>query len=302
VSNYADNIKLFRTALDKHGKVDHAVAVAGIVERGKWFDPDLTIETVEKPESIQTLEINFLGSAYLTRIATVYLKHGREEGEDKSITLISSAAGFRDSPGLFMYQVWTVIIVSARSPISSERMQCSKHGVMGILRGLRKILYERDQVSFPWRILKARNLIELLFEIRINAICPAVTDTQMTVSIIDSFRKTGQAINTPEGVAQYIVGMEIKPELNGKAVYSEFQYTSGNFDRYLTRVAVEGNRGWEIMDGLDRTMSDWLGEEPTARMWQHLETIKSVGCQRRCRLNTSLQMPKGDAWNFDDKK
>jgi hypothetical protein len=46
----------------------------------------------------------------------------------------------------------------------------------------------------------------------------------MTVSIIDSFRKTGQAINTPEGVAQYIVGLEITPELNGKAIYSESQY------------------------------------------------------------------------------
>jgi hypothetical protein len=41
----------------------------------------------------------------------------------------------------------------------------------------------------------------------------------MTVSIIDSFEKTGQAINTPEGVAQYIVGLEIDPKMNGKAVY-----------------------------------------------------------------------------------
>ena len=105
VSKYTDNIKLFRTALDKYGKINHAVACAGIVERGKWFDADLTIDSVEKPDSIQTLEINFLGSAYFTRIAVVYLKHGRKEGEDRSITLISSAAGFRDSPGLFMYQV-----------------------------------------------------------------------------------------------------------------------------------------------------------------------------------------------------
>ena len=48
-----------------------------------------------------------------------------------------------------------------------------------------------------------------------------MTDTQMTVSIIDSFKKTGQAINTPEGVAQYIVGLEIDPKVNGKAVYGE---------------------------------------------------------------------------------
>lgn len=104
VSIYADNIKLFRTALDKYGRVDHAVACAGIVERGKWFDPELTIESVETVPSIQTLEINLLGSAYFTRIAAVYLKHGRKQGEDKSITLIASAAGFRDSPGLFVYQ------------------------------------------------------------------------------------------------------------------------------------------------------------------------------------------------------
>ena len=39
---------------------------------------------------------------------------------------------------------------------------------------------------------------------------------------------------------------------------------------------VEGNRGWEIMDGLDRTMADWLGEEPTARLRQHASTIGSV--------------------------
>lgn len=104
-SSYEDNLKLFRTALDKHGRVDHAVACAGIIERGKWFDPELTIETVEKPETTQTIDINFIGVAYFTRIAVVYLRHDKKQAEDKSIVLISSAAGFRDSPGLAMYQV-----------------------------------------------------------------------------------------------------------------------------------------------------------------------------------------------------
>jgi NAD(P)-dependent dehydrogenase (short-subunit alcohol dehydrogenase family) len=105
VAKYADNIKLFRTALDKFGKVDHGIACAGIVERGKWFDPELTIDSVEAVPSHETLDVNLLGSAYFTRIAAVYLKYGRKEGEDKSITIIASAAGFRDSPGLFVYQV-----------------------------------------------------------------------------------------------------------------------------------------------------------------------------------------------------
>ena len=104
-SSYEDNLKLFRAALDKHGRVDHAIACAGIIERGKWFDPELTVETVEKPETTQTIEINFLGVAYFTRIAVAYLKHNRQPDQDKRIVLISSAAGFRDSPGLAMYQV-----------------------------------------------------------------------------------------------------------------------------------------------------------------------------------------------------
>ena len=60
-SKYADNIRLFRTALDSFGRVDHAIACAGIIERGRWFDPELTIESVEKPETTQTIDINFLG-------------------------------------------------------------------------------------------------------------------------------------------------------------------------------------------------------------------------------------------------
>ncbi len=61
----------------------------------------------------------------------------------------------------------------------------------------------------------------------------------------------------------------------------------------LTKVAVEGNIGWEIMDGLDRTMSDWLGEEPTTRMRQHLETIKSVCLATTYSVENMLTNDKG---------
>lgn len=57
-----------------------------------------------------------------------------------------------------------------------------------------------------------------------NAICPAIVDTQMTTNIIDSFKQTNQAINTPEDVAKYIVGLEVAREMNGKAVYGASPY------------------------------------------------------------------------------
>ena len=48
VSRYDNNLDLFRTAFEKYGKVDHALAIAGIVEQGNWFDPALTMESVKK--------------------------------------------------------------------------------------------------------------------------------------------------------------------------------------------------------------------------------------------------------------
>lgn len=43
----------------------------------------------------------------------------------------------------------------------------------------------------------------------------------MTVSMIDSFKQSGQDVNMPEEVAKYIVGLEIKPQMNGKAIYGK---------------------------------------------------------------------------------
>jgi NAD(P)-dependent dehydrogenase (short-subunit alcohol dehydrogenase family) len=59
VTSYADNVKLFRTAYEKYGRVDHGVAVAGIAPKEGWFDfgsmdglsPEEMMKEVErKPE------------------------------------------------------------------------------------------------------------------------------------------------------------------------------------------------------------------------------------------------------------
>lgn len=217
VTKYAENIKLFKTALEKHGRVDHACPLAGVIESGKWFDPSLTIESVEKEESRTTIDVNLIGTAMFARIAVVYLRHGKQDGEDKSLTLISSAAGFRESPGIPLYQ-------------------CSKHGVMGLMRSLRKQLYRG-------------------FGIRINCVNPGMTDTQMTRSIVQSFRTANQPVNTADDVAETILGEMTTEGFYGKAVY------------------VEGGKGWEIEEGLDRTMPQWVGEEPARRIKEVLAVV-----------------------------
>jgi len=94
--------------------------------------------------------------------------------------------------------------------------------------------------------------------IRVNAICPAITDSQMTANIINSFKETKQAVNTCDDVAKYIVGLELATSMYGKAVY------------------IEGGRGWEFIDGLDASMPTWLGQGPAERIRIHLEHIKQV--------------------------
>lgn len=56
--------------------------------------------------------------------------------------LLSSVNALRENPGLFIYQT-------------------GKHGVQGLLRASRKTLYERDGT-------------------RLNAVCPGVTESEMT--------------------------------------------------------------------------------------------------------------------------
>lgn len=105
VTEYAANLRLFRTAHSTYGRVDHAIACAGILEQGRWFDENLTIDTIgEEPPTI-VLDVNLKAVLFFTRIAVVFLTHGKTQADDRSLTLLSSAAGFRPSPGLPVYQV-----------------------------------------------------------------------------------------------------------------------------------------------------------------------------------------------------
>jgi NAD(P)-dependent dehydrogenase (short-subunit alcohol dehydrogenase family) len=113
VTNYADIYNLFKVAHDKYKRVDHAVSCAGILERGAWFDPKLTIDTVSCRDGAPTsvLDVNVVGSANFARVAVVFLRNGfgdqqrQTDGLDKSLVLLSSVNAFRESPGLYMYQV-----------------------------------------------------------------------------------------------------------------------------------------------------------------------------------------------------
>ena len=230
VSRYSDNVALFKLAREKYGRIDHAIAVAGVGERGDWFGEDLTVDDVETPQPTTTLDINLLGVLYFIRIALPYLKIERTGDEDKSVVIVGSAAGFRESPGLPIYNA-------------------TKHGLQGVMRSLRKSLFHSQKI-------------------RINVLCPGVTDSQMAHPIAEAFRQAGlgDAVNVPEDLAVTILGFLTERGMWGKSVY------------------VEGGKGWEFEGGYWDTMPQWLGQEPTMRLRKGLDLVASVSemCNLMC--------------------
>ncbi|CAK3808901.1 Hypothetical predicted protein [Lecanosticta acicola] len=219
---YEDNLRLFKTAYDSFGRIDHAWSNAGITEQGNIFDPELDLESVqqEPTKSMSVLDINLKGPIYFARIASVYLRQGEHQDADKSLTLTSSVGGFREDPGLWVYVP-------------------SKHGVLGLMRMLRRPLAERSP------------------RVRTNAICPWFTRTRVSEGVAHLFEHAGLPRNSPEDVAKIVVGVLADEDLNGASIY------------------VEGGRAWNIEEGLLRTRPQWLGERQTVELDRGTEVLGS---------------------------
>ena len=155
------------------------------------------------------LDVNLIGSMYVARIASVYLRHNRGPGIDRSILLFSCSAGFKDSPSLFVYQA-------------------SKHGVVGLMRSL------RSYISSPYK-----------HNLRINTVCPWMTETESIKKVEHQWKQASLPTNTPEQVATVAASMMVDQSLNGQSMF------------------VEGGRAWEIEQNIERLESQWLGEAPS---------------------------------------
>lgn len=270
VCKYDDMHKLFRTALDQHGRVAHAVYCAGLVDgpTNAYFDPTLSVDAVGlDPGNTRTLDVNFLGACAFARIALPFLVRRGPQGtanpsssssEDStssaaachldrgqntssSLTFISSVTGFRDAPGMFLYQT-------------------SKQALLGLMRAMRVAVFASSGI-------------------RVNAVCPGMTETPMTSAngFIELFKRNRPGATATEGgaagtrtalpshyqsataVAEHIVAVLLTEGLNGRSIY------------------VEEGKGWDFEEGLAREMPRWLGEEPTRLSDENLRFFASLG-------------------------
>nr|KMM73426.1 short-chain dehydrogenase/reductase SDR [Coccidioides posadasii RMSCC 3488] len=210
VTDYEAQLALFDAAFDKHGRIDMAIYCAGITDPRGWLDvKELDLKSVRKvpQQLINVLDVNLIGCLYFSRIALAYLKEDAAitPESSKSLTFISSVAGFKETPGVIAYSA-------------------SKHGIIGLMRSLRMTSVSE-------------------FNVRVNAICPWATDTQIFKGLSDSWRNNNLPFNTPADVARLIQHVAADPELHGKAVF------------------VAGGKGFDIEEGINRLEPEWLGEQ-----------------------------------------
>ncbi|KIH87784.1 oxidoreductase, short chain dehydrogenase [Sporothrix brasiliensis 5110] len=235
VREYASQLALFDAAYKAHGRVDVAVSCAAVSEPAGFFEPEnLDLESVkqvsttittplanigmastcltqrpQEPTELRSrLDINLTSVLLFSRMALAYMKASPQDGTSRSMVLVSSIAGITEAPGLFAYST-------------------AKHGVIGLMRALRPYAPRR-------------------YGVRVNAICPWATDTQLLAGVVDTWVQEALPLNQPSDVAGLILQCAADATLNGKA------------------VLVAGGTGYDTEEGYDKTQAQWMGEQLSA--------------------------------------
>ncbi|KIX92344.1 uncharacterized protein Z520_11952 [Fonsecaea multimorphosa CBS 102226] len=160
VTSWTDLTRLFRRVIDDYGRVDIVFANAGVGPKGDYLDLAIGEDGVPVEPSRLCLEINLMAVANTVALALHYMQKQDAGG---NVVMTTSVAGkicilnlaradkqvpAKSSPSLYPgYQ-----------PFGHEDYTVSKHGVVGILRGVREHFYPKRPI-------------------RINAIAPSWTDT-----------------------------------------------------------------------------------------------------------------------------
>ena len=234
-------VDLFRLAVTMYGRVDHAVwgvgedggqgVSVGEGERG-WFGRDVERE----PEPSGRLAESLGASVRFAHIALGFLRQGKNVGRDgrrwdRSLTLLTSVACFREMPGLPVYQV-------------------AQHGVLGLVRSLRgSVDPERDgvrvnavvtgmMVARAWAGAQGRMSVKLPSDIPEDV-------GRTVVGVVAAGSAEGGSGIWYEGGDGAEKGEEPGKVLHGRAIY------------------VVGGECWDIEEGLRRSEQVWLGKEPS---------------------------------------
>ncbi|KAL1966345.1 hypothetical protein VTN77DRAFT_4487 [Rasamsonia byssochlamydoides] len=231
-TSYADQLHLFDTAEKEFGRVDVVVSNAAIAIHKDVFVPEADV-TVEP--SMKEIDVNLKGALFTARIGMHYLRKDKTpEGPGGDLVLVSSIAGFKESGGLVTYTA-------------------SKHGVLGILRGLR--------------------VTALPENIRINAICPWMTKTRMVRGIEKGWYENNLPTNEPADVARAIVICATANRSPDKTTI----HPGARLPFAGKILWVGGGKAYEIEDRLQELEPEWLGKENSAVLARGQAFLASEG-------------------------
>ncbi|OJJ54507.1 hypothetical protein ASPSYDRAFT_159940 [Aspergillus sydowii CBS 593.65] len=210
-TSYASQLNLFRTAHSLYGRIDIVAAIAGVANPKSIFDPDSDIN--EEPTMLE-INVNTIGSLFTARIGMHYLRQNKDGGD---LVLMSSIIGFKETQDLVPYTT-------------------SKHGVVGIMRGLHLQAQKEG--------------------IRVNVVCPWVTRTRMIVGMQKGWIENGFPLNESEDVArQIVICATANRGTNGAT------HTGAKLPFSGKMIYVSGGEGYEIEDEHKALEPQWLGEE-----------------------------------------
>ncbi|KIW41290.1 uncharacterized protein PV06_06862 [Exophiala oligosperma] len=177
VTSWTDLASLFRKVIDDHGKIDVAFANAGVSPKANY----LQLASKDNGDLIEPtrlcLEINLVAVANTVALALHYMQKQETGG---SVIMTTSVAGYQ--------------------PFGHADYTVSKHGVVGILRGIREHFYP----NVP---------------IRVNAVAPSWTATPIVSLPHAAFEKMGLSVQPPSKVALAVGLLVTDPTRHAQTIY-----------------------------------------------------------------------------------
>ncbi|KAL2066805.1 hypothetical protein VTL71DRAFT_1229 [Oculimacula yallundae] len=186
VSNWEDQVELFKTAASFTGKVDYVVANAGIAPPDEVFDFAGKDNPPTKP-NLATLNVNLTGALYTTKLATHYFisQNGQspfeQKQEDTCLVLIGSGAAFLDC-------------------LRGPTYPATKWAMRGIMHSLRR--------TAGW------------YGSRVNVISPWYVRTNiLSEEAFDAVSASGVSFAQPEDAGRCLLRILSDPSMNGKSLF-----------------------------------------------------------------------------------
>ena len=201
-------LALFKKAEQLFGRIDIVVPNAGFGDRGDFFDHKDDNGDPVKPE-FDCMKVTLIGQMYTVKLAMHFMRKQQPQGG--VIVSTVSRSGY-DCQSIPVYAV-------------------SKHGMIGLMRGL------RNHTPF-WNI-------------RINSIAPHVTDTaavRRLPTLVPDLLRVGIPVSSVEETARAAAFLAASEDYNG------------------CTISIMGSEYRELESGVERHKVDVMGDDPRFRM------------------------------------